>query len=150
MIYSFTGQPSAGKTTLGKLLAKYVSNPIIIDGDDLREIFDNKDYSKEGRIKNIVNAQNIAQFLDSKGYNVIFCLVSPYRDVREAFKTKMGDRITEIWVHTNDVRERDSYKVLDYEQPLENFIDVDTTAESVDDTLSKLLNSLYEVCVIHW
>ena len=58
MIYWFTGQPGSGKTVLSVLLKdylekNYLKNVIHIDGDDLREIFENKDYSKEGRIKNL-------------------------------------------------------------------------------------------------
>jgi adenylylsulfate kinase len=51
MIYWFTGQPGAGKTTLAKKLVEYlnVGNTIHIDGDDLRDIFKNKDYSENGR-----------------------------------------------------------------------------------------------------
>ena len=48
MIYWFTGQPGAGKTTLSKHLISYLENTekvIHIDGDDLRLIFENKDFS---------------------------------------------------------------------------------------------------------
>ena len=50
MIYWFTGQPGAGKTTLAKHLMDNLGedNPIHIDGDDLRDIFQNKDYSELG------------------------------------------------------------------------------------------------------
>ena len=55
MIYNLIGQPHSGKTTLAKHLktALEINNPqrkaLIIDGDDLRKILNNKDYSKEGR-----------------------------------------------------------------------------------------------------
>ena len=79
MIYWFTGQPAAGKTTLAKLLEKTTSNVIHIDGDDIRDIFNNKDYSENGRRTNIQKAQDIALFLNSKGFDVIVSLVSPYK-----------------------------------------------------------------------
>ena len=70
MIYWFTGQPGAGKTTLAKELVKYLQSNQKgihhIDGDDLRDIFKNKDYSEAGRRKNIELAQNIAKFLSIK------------------------------------------------------------------------------------
>jgi adenylylsulfate kinase len=90
MIYWFTGQPGAGKTTLADWLAThYHTKAINIDGDDIREIFDNKDYSEAGRRKNIELAQNMAHFLHHKGYNVFVSLVSPYKDQRESFKEKL-------------------------------------------------------------
>ena len=81
MIYWFTGQPGAGKTTLAKYLGTHLhlKNPLLIDGDDIREIFQNKDYSEAGRLKNIELAQNMALFAHKKGFNVCVSLVSPYK-----------------------------------------------------------------------
>ena len=63
-IYWFTGQPGAGKTTLAKGLMNRLSlvNFVHVDGDDIRDIFQNKDYSENGRRQNIQKAQDIAQF----------------------------------------------------------------------------------------
>ena len=67
MIYWLTGQPGAGKTTLGNwLIAALQGDAVLVDGDDIREIFENKDYSEQGRRKNIELAQNIAHFLHKK------------------------------------------------------------------------------------
>jgi len=50
MIYWLTGQPGAGKTTLATWIqSSFPNKSMIVDGDDLREIFINKDYSEEGR-----------------------------------------------------------------------------------------------------
>jgi adenylylsulfate kinase len=135
MIYWFTGQPGSGKTVLSVLLKdylekNYLKNVIHIDGDDLREIFENKDYSKEGRIKNIVFAQQLAQFCHTKGFDVVVSLVSPYKEVRESFKDKMKNNIQEIYVHTTDIRGRENFHVEDYEAPTDEFIEVDTTYET--------------------
>ena len=50
-----------------------------IDGDDLREVVPNKDYSPAGRVANIQNAINIAKFFDHKGFQPVVSLVSPYK-----------------------------------------------------------------------
>jgi len=133
MIYWFTGQPAAGKTTIAKLLAKKLSdfNPTLIDGDDLREIFKNKDYSEAGRRKNIEIAQNIAHFVHSKGGIAIVSLVSPFKDQRDTFKQLIGkDSIKEIYVHTHHDRGRNDFHVKDYQPPTEDFIDIDTSGKS--------------------
>lgn len=140
MIYWFTGQPGAGKTTLAKHLISYLSNTekvIHIDGDDLRDIFENKDYSETGRRKNIERAQDIARFMSKKGHNVVVSIVSPYKDIRDSFKT--SNPVVEVFVHTDEVRGREDYHVSNYEPPTEDFIDIDTTNKDESESFIELI-----------
>ncbi len=140
MIYWFTGQPAAGKTTLAKHLESYLSHSkkvIHIDGDDLRDIFQNKDYSEIGRRKNIERAQDIARFMSEKGYDVVVSLVSPYKDQRETFK-KEND-VIEILVKTNEIRGREGFHVKEYDPPTDDYIELDTTNKRVDESFIELI-----------
>ena len=140
MIYWFTGQPGAGKTSIAEVLInKLPNNTFHVDGDDLREIFNNKDYSETGRRKNIELAQHITHFLHNKGTNVVVSLVSPYRDQREEFKQKIGDDIIEIYVHTENLRGREDFHVKNYEEPLDNFLDMDTSDVIIETCVNKIL-----------
>ena len=140
MIIWLTGQPGSGKTTLAKAIMEldYGSNWFHIDGDDIRELFNNKDYSKEGRMKNVELAQQLSQYLNSKGQDVIVSLVSPYKEQRDSFKTKLENAIKEVYVHTSEVRGREQFFVEDYEAPTENYIDMDTTNITVAECVEKL------------
>ena len=72
MVYWFMGQPAHGKTVLGKKLVshlkekhKNISKSVFhLDGYHLREITYNKDYSEQGRINNVRNAQMICDYLN--------------------------------------------------------------------------------------
>ncbi len=141
MIYWFTGQPGHGKTVLATAFKEYLNNNCFhIDGDDIREIFDNKDYSEVGRMKNIELAQHLSHFLHKKGQNVVVSLVSPYKDQRDAFKHKLGKGILEYYIHTTDIRGREDYHVDGYEAPTEDFCGIDTTNISPLDSLKQIIS----------
>jgi len=144
MIYYLIGQPHAGKTTLSKLLKQhlYPQNIIQIDGDEIRDIFQNKDYSEEGRRNNIRRAQDIAMFLNAKGIDVIISLVSPYKDLRDELKEKSN--VIEIYLHTTDVRGRESFHVENYEKPTEDYISIDTSGVSEFTSLGELITKIGE------
>ena len=142
MIYWFTGQPCAGKTVLANKLKERLPNAFRIDGDEMRELFTNKDYSINGRVENINTAQRISHYLHNQGHDVIVSLVSPYLDQREDFKKLLGNNIIEFYVHTSEVRERDHFKAISYVAPLENFIDIDTTVDTIEDSFKKVLDAI--------
>lgn len=143
MIIWFTGQPGAGKTTLAlKLIEeKKRENPelniVHIDGDNLRSITQNFDYSLEGRKKNIENVQTIARFMDFYGALVVISVVAPLRVMRDTLKET--NKMTEVYVHTTNVRGREQNFAKNYEAPEKNFIDIDTTVDSVEESISKIL-----------
>jgi adenylylsulfate kinase-like enzyme len=125
MIINITGQAGAGKTTIANRLANSVKNPIVIDGDELRDLFKNKDYSEDGRRRNITNAYNIARFLEAKGYTPIIALISPYLDLREELKSQT--EVVEVYVRTDQIRGREQFFAQNYESPQDNFLFVDTS-----------------------
>jgi len=141
MIFWFTGQPGAGKTTLAMALQKELQqrgHPVVfLDGDGFRLITLNQDYSTEGRKKNIRAAQLLAGKIHDDGVWVVASFVSPFRGLREEFK-KRG-HVLEIFVHTSQPRGREKYFAANYEPPLENFVDLDTTKASVEECLGKIL-----------
>ena len=142
MIYWFTGQPAHGKTILANMLKKEKPGAFRIDGDDMRELFSNKDYSINGRVVNVGTAQRIAQYLNNQGKDVIVSLVAPYIDQREDFKTLMGDQMVEFYVHTSEPRERDHFKAVAYVAPQDNFIDIDTTEDTPEQSFEKVLAAI--------
>ena len=131
MIYWFTGQPAHGKTVLANMLKKELPNAFRIDGDEMRELFTNKDYSINGRVVNVGTAQKIAHYLHNQGHDVIVSLVAPYVDQREDFKKLIGtENMVEFYVHTSEPRERDHFKAIAYTPPISDFIDIDTTKDT--------------------
>ena len=121
MIVVFYGQPSSGKTTLAKLLQETIflknePTPVIIDGDEIRNIFKDTDYSKEGRLRNLKRISDIATFLESKYNLVIISAVFPYQEAREYLDSICNNV---LWVHLFyvDFRERQEFHVKDFDLP---------------------------------
>jgi len=121
MIVVFYGQPSSGKTTLAKLLQERIflqnqPTPVIIDGDEIRSIFKDTDYSKEGRLNNLRRISDIATFLESKYNLVIISAVYPIKEAREYLDSICNNV---FWVHlfNVDFRERQEFHVKDFDPP---------------------------------
>lgn len=80
MIIWLTGNSGAGKTTLAHKLKR--PDSIMLDGDDLREVDDNKDMSKEGRWRQNLRVAKLAKLLESQGFQIIVAVICPYEELR--------------------------------------------------------------------
>lgn len=84
--YWLTGLSGAGKTTIGKKLYGYLSNKqdnlVLLDGDVLRDVFQSKDYSLEGRIGLGYKYSRLCRMLNNQGIDVIICTIAMFDDVR--------------------------------------------------------------------
>ena len=150
-IYWLTGQPAHGKTVLGKMLVELLQTEkrnwrkdvFHVDGDDLRALTINKDYTEQGRINNIRRAQLLAEYLSSKGCDVVVSLVAPYELLRQEFKERIGlDNFEEFYVHCSEARERDHFHSKDYVAPQKDFFDVDTTKDNPKQSFTKIVSYL--------
>jgi len=126
MIYVLYGQPGSGKTTLADCLRDHLTKdmvrsaiyspklPVIIDGDKFREVFNNKDYSREGRENNIRSANTIATYISKvESKDVILAMVNPYEKIRKELKSNNAD-VIEIYLKTNRPVKKE-YHVEDFE-----------------------------------
>ena len=105
-IYWFTGQAGSGKTELANQLKIYLNRNfnkklVIIDGDDIRKLYNNTDYSVEGRKNNVDFVQKMCLFLKKNNIVPIVCMVSPFADQRKQFLIKENG--IEIYVYCNEI-----------------------------------------------
>ena len=128
--YWFTGQAGAGKTSIAKELKRQLEamqalKVVMLDGDDIREVYENSDYSIEGRRANVDFVMKLCGLLIKNNIIPIVSMVSPFADQRAAMKEKYNG--VEIYVHTTEVRGREHYHVDYFEKPIGEHIDIDTT-----------------------
>jgi adenylylsulfate kinase-like enzyme len=132
MIIVLFGQPGSGKTTL----ANRINADFYIDGDDLRELFSNTDYSREGRMKNLNRASDIAVYLNNLNKTVCLSLVYPYKEARD-YLTSLAPQTLWVYLHTEE--DRSKFHVEDFEYPDKTTRSIDTT-KSIDKCANVLLH----------
>lgn len=95
-----TGLPCSGKTTIVKDLQKDIPNLAMLDGDELREWFSPKDFSKAGRDEHNKKVAHLAKLLLKHNVSSVVSLVSPYIENRASAKTIIdaGDQFAECYV----------------------------------------------------
>lgn len=85
-VYWITGLSGAGKTTVGIKLYEYLKstkdNVIRLDGDIMREVFQNKDYSTEGRRVLGYQYARLCKMLSAQGIDVVICCIVMFDEVR--------------------------------------------------------------------
>ncbi len=95
-----TGLPCSGKTTILRKLQETIPNLAMLDGDELREWFSPKDFSKEGRDEHNKKVAHLAKLLLKHKVPVGVSLVSPYIENRENARKIVddNDKFSEVFV----------------------------------------------------
>lgn len=98
----FTGLPSAGKSTLARLVEAEILErgfPIVVlDGDEVRTwLTAGLGFSREDRDENIRRIATLAAFLNRTSVAAITAAISPYRQARERARELIG-RFVEVYI----------------------------------------------------
>jgi adenylylsulfate kinase len=167
----FTGMSGAGKSTLANHLADELRarghRVEVLDGDEIRtHLSKGLGFSKEDRDTNIRRIGYVARLLSRNGVIAISAAISPYRDVRDELRS-LHERFFEVYMHCTieKLTERDVkglYKkalageiknftgISDpYEPPVNPDLVLDSSTETVEHSLGKLIGRLEEVGYIN-
>ncbi|MGE5548199.1 MAG: adenylyl-sulfate kinase [Solirubrobacterales bacterium] len=98
MVIWFIGLSGAGKTTLGREVARQwrleEPNTVLLDGDELRDVFahDRSDdaYTVAGRRLNAERLTALCAMLDRQGINVVCCILSIFPDMRRLNRNRFS------------------------------------------------------------
>jgi adenylylsulfate kinase-like enzyme len=142
MVVLLFGQPSSGKTTLADKLVPFMpSHTMRIDGDVWREITDNKDYSEEGRKRNLKGAYDMAIYLSQNGFVSLMSFVSPFEELRQYLRSKTT--LIEIYLEYNQDRGRNDYFAKKFDDP-KDCLRINTSEKNIDECVNEIRNYIKE------
>jgi adenylyl-sulfate kinase len=166
----FTGLSGAGKTTLARgmeaILREREMKVEVLDGDIVRQnLSKGLGFSKEDRDTNIKRIGFVCKLLTRNGVVAIGSAISPYQEVRDFIRQDIG-RFVEVYVKcpletliARDVKGLYK-KALDgeiknftgisdpYEEPLNPEVTVDTSEETPEESIAKIIAKLEELAYI--
>jgi len=160
----FTGLSGAGKTTICQRVEQLLTDRgvrvEVLDGDIVREnLTKGLGFSKADRDENIRRIGFVSNLLTRNGVIVLVAAISPYREIRDEVRQRIGDFI-EVYVNAplavceaRDVKglyqkaragQIKQFTGIDdpYEPPLAPEIECRTDMESLDESAAKVLNLL--------
>ncbi|NEO69367.1 adenylyl-sulfate kinase [Moorena sp. SIO3H5] len=162
-----TGLSGAGKTTITKALEEKLNAKgcklEVLDGDIVRQnLTKGLGFSKEDRDTNIRRIGFVAHLLTRNGVIVLVSAISPYSEIREEVKQRIGDFV-EVYVNAplNVCEDRDvkglykrarageikSFTGIDdpYEPPLNPEVECRTDKEELSESVDKVIKKLEEL-----
>jgi len=110
---------------------------VLIDGDRWRDITQNKNYTKEGRIDNLKQAFNMALYLEKEGYTPVLSFVTPYEELRQYLRDN-SIKLAEIYLTYSEDRGRNNYFASEFEKPLGEYLHLETSTLSISDCVTKI------------
>ncbi|MBD0344531.1 MAG: adenylyl-sulfate kinase [Coleofasciculus sp. Co-bin14] len=163
----FTGLSGAGKTTISRAVEKelksYGYRVEVLDGDLVRQnLTKGLGFSKDDRDENIRRVGFVAELLTRNQVSVLVSAISPYRDIRQEVRQKIGNFV-EVYVNAplevceqRDVKglykkaragEIKNFTGIDdpYESPLNPEVECRTDLETLEESVSKVLGKLREL-----
>lgn len=163
----FTGLSGAGKTTIAHELVPALRERghkvELLDGDIVRtNLSKGLGFSKEDRDTNIRRIGFVCDLLTRNGVVAVGAAISPYREIRDEVRAKVGEFV-EVYVKcpVDVLKERDVKGLYEkalrgeipnftgvsdpYEEPLNAEVVVETDNETVEESLGKILTKLEEL-----
>ena len=107
ILFWITGLSGSGKTTIAEKIKKNISNrfgpTLTVSGDELRKIFDYKNFSTKDRLIYALSYGKFCKCITDKNINVIFSTVSLFNQVRKWNRSNIENYI-EIYIES-DIKE---------------------------------------------
>ena len=104
ILFWITGLSGSGKTTIANKIERNIIQKygptICLSGDDVREIFNYKKFSKKNRLYYALSYSRLCKKITDEKINIIFSTVSLFHEVRRWNKTNINNYL-EIYIKSD-------------------------------------------------
>lgn len=109
------GLPGSGKTTFSKKLLEHKSNIDHYEADKVREAFNDWDFTKDGRLRQVKRMDSLARLSELNNRHSLLDFINPFEDQRKNYDLKiyMNTITKSRYEDTNIIFEKP--KEFDYE-----------------------------------
>jgi len=174
MVIWIIGLSGAGKTTIGRQVYKKLksnhANTVLIDGDEIRDIFKNdqlqNDYSIHARKQNADRICAMCKWLDNQDINVVCCILSLFEESRNWNKLNYSNYF-EVYIRVpiDFLKKNRDYKGIyaradqgrlksvvgvdiPFSEPLHSDMVIDNTIEK--NSFDEIANDIIKQCSEKW
>lgn len=153
-----TGRSGSGKTMLGNKIINYLQHKgytvQLLDGDIVRSVVKNQDFSRAGRHRHLMYMGLMAKLLNDQNIVTVCTFVSPYEETREILRTIIPNfHLIHIKCSLEKAKSRDvkglySKKIPGievFETPVKYDLEVDTEFLTVVNSFIKIKNMLVKL-----
>lgn len=136
MIIWLTGNTGAGKSTLAwKLVERIKPQPIVLDGDEMRHVWEDLGLSMTDRMKNNIRIAKLARHFNAQKFDVIVSVIAPTMEIRRAINTI----IHPIWIYVRRKADEIPVKEKPYEIPMTVDFRVHPDMQTIDEEVDSVV-----------
>ena len=132
ILFWVTGLSGSGKTSLAKKIFSYIERKhgptIILSGDDIRKIFNLKNFSYESRFKYASSYSKLCKLITGRKVNVVLSTVSLFHKVR-SWNRKNIKNYVEIYIKSDIEKVIKEKKKFFYKKKFKNIVGKNLRAE---------------------
>ena len=154
-VFWITGLSGSGKSSIGGklkvLLNKKNEKTLIIHGDDIRNIFKFKYYSKKKRLSLAKSYSDFCKLINQQGINIIFTTVGLFNEVFK-YNRKNLKNYTEIFIQTKIEKLKKHKSKIFYKKKTKNVWGLDLKPEYprkpdiiINNNFKKSINDLAKI-----
>ena len=132
ILFWITGLSGSGKSSIAKEIwptVKKIYGPtILVNGDNMREIFNLNKYDRNSRFENSMNFSKFSEYVTNQGINIIFANIGMFHKARKRNRSRIENYI-EIYLKTElrQIINRGKKKI--YKRKINNIVGKDIKAE---------------------